>query len=127
MTDDSPRIRLRVLGVVSFSLLVALVARLWFLQVLNADAYEQQALANTERVVKVDAPRGRIFDRTGKLLVANRVVTTVSIDKAEFERALGGKSKLEARNEVLTRLAVEISESGHLTKVVDIERRMRNS
>ena len=77
--------------------------------------------------MKVDAPRGRIFDRNGKLLVDNRVVTTVSIDKAEFERALGGKSKADERNEVLTRLAVEISKSGQLTKVDDIERRMRNS
>src|SRR4051812_19340364 len=105
MTDDSPRIRLRVLGVVSFSLLVALVARLWFLQVLNADAYEQQAVANTVRVVKVDAPRGRIYDRNGTLLVDNRVVTTVSIDKSDFESAFGGRSKIAARKEVLTQLA----------------------
>jgi penicillin-binding protein 2 len=127
MSDDSPRIRLRVLGVVSFSLLVALVARLWFLQVLNADAYEQRAIANTERIVKVDAPRGRIFDRNGLLLVDNRVVTTVSIDKADFERALGGRSKAGERQEVLTDLAVEISRSGQLIKVDEIERILRNS
>jgi penicillin-binding protein 2 len=127
MTDDSPRIRLRVIGVVSFSLLVALVARLWFLQVLNADSYEQQAVANTERVVKIDAPRGRIFDAQGRLLVDNRVVTTVSIDKGVFERELGGKSRADEREQALTRLAVEISRSGQLIKVDDIERRMRNS
>ena len=28
---------------------MALVARLWFLQVMNADAYEQRAIANAER------------------------------------------------------------------------------
>jgi penicillin-binding protein 2 len=127
MTDESPRIRLRVLGVVSFSLLVALVARLWFLQVLNADAYEQQAIANAVRIVKVDAPRGRIFDRNGVLLVDNRVVTTVSIDKSEFENAFSGRAKAEERKAVLTRLAVEISKSGQLIKVDDIERKLRNS
>jgi penicillin-binding protein 2 len=127
MTDTSPRIRLRVLGVVSFSLLVALVARLWFLQILNVDAYEQQAIANTLRIVKVDAPRGRIFDAQDRLLVDNRVVTTVSIDKSEFERELGGSRRADERMAVLTRLAVEISRSGQLTKVEDIERRMRNS
>jgi penicillin-binding protein 2 len=127
MTDDSPRIRLRVLGVVSFSLLIALVARLWFLQVLNADAYEQQAIANAVRIVKVDAPRGRIFDRNGVLLVDNRVVTTVSIDKSEFENAFSGRSKAEARKAVLTSLAVEISKSGQLMKVDEIERKLRNS
>jgi penicillin-binding protein 2 len=127
MTDESPRFRLRVLGVVSFSLLVALVARLWFLQVLNADAYEQQAIANQTRIVKVDAPRGRIFDRNGVLLVDNRVVTTVSIDKSEFENAFAGRSKADERKAVLTRLAVEISKSGQLIKVDDIERKLRNS
>jgi penicillin-binding protein 2 len=127
MTDDSPRIRLRVLGVVSFSLLIALVARLWFLQVLNADAYEQQAIANLTRYVKVDAPRGRVFDAEGRILVDNRVVTTVSIDKSEFEDAFGGTRKADERRAVLTRLAVEISKSGQLIKVDDIETRLRNS
>ena len=78
MTDVVPRIRLRIIGVVAVSLLIALVARLWFLQVMNSEGYEQQAIANIERVVKVSAPRGRIFDAQGRVLVDNRVVTTLA-------------------------------------------------
>jgi penicillin-binding protein 2 len=126
MNDDQPRIRLRVIGVVSVSLLVALVARLWFLQVMNSESYEQRAIANTERVVRVPAPRGRIFDAQGRVLVDNKTVTMVSIDKAELERALPSR-KAEARKDMLTRLAVEISKSGQLVKVDDIERKLRNS
>ena len=114
---DVPRIRLRIIGVVAVSLLVALVARLWFLQVMNSEGYEQQAIANIERTVKVEAPRGRILDAQGRVLVDNRVVTTVSIDKAALARQFPGKGDAEARTAMLTRLAVEISESGYLIKV----------
>src|SRR5690349_8794926 len=120
MTDDLPRIRLRVIGVVAVSLLIALVARLWFLQVMNSESYEQRAIANTERVVRVPAPRGRIFDAKGRVLVDNKTVTMVSVDKAELERALPARGKAAARNQMLTKLAVEISKSGQLTKVDDI-------
>jgi penicillin-binding protein 2 len=124
---DVPRIRLRIIGVVAVSLLVALVARLWFLQVMNSEGYEQQAIANIERVVKVSAPRGRIFDAQGRVLVDNRVVTTVSIDKAALSREFPAKADAEERTAMLTRLAVEISGSGNLMKVDEIERKLRNS
>lgn len=124
MNADVPRIRLRILGVVAMSLLVALVARLWFLQIMNSESYEQRAVANIERVVKVPAPRGRIFDAKGRVLVDNRVVTMVSIDKAKLERELRSQAE---RTEMLTRLAVEISKSGDLIKVDEIERKLRNS
>ena len=126
--DDSPRIRLRVLGVVSFSLLVALVARLWFLQVLNADAYEQQAVANTERVVKVDAPRGRIFDADGR--AARRQPRRHDGEhrqggvRARARRqAQGGRAQRGARRGSRSRSR----RAGQLTKVDDIERKLRNS
>ena len=124
MNADVPRIRLRILGVVAMSLLLALVARLWFLQIMNSESYEQRAIANIERVVKVPAPRGRIFDAQGRVLVDNRVVTMVSIDKAKFERALPSEDE---QTEMLTRLAVEISKSGDLIKVGEIQRKLRNS
>ncbi|HEX7094364.1 MAG TPA: penicillin-binding transpeptidase domain-containing protein, partial [Acidimicrobiales bacterium] len=108
----------------SVSLLVALVARLWFLQIMNSESYEQRAIANIERVVKVPAPRGRIFDAKGRVLVDNRIVTMVSIDKARLEREVPDEDE---RRAVLTRLAVEISKSGDLIKVDEIERKLRNS
>jgi penicillin-binding protein 2 len=127
MTDDAPRIRLRIIGVVAISLFVALIARLYFLQIMNSQSYEQQAVANIQREVRVPAPRGRIFDAKGNLLVDNKVITVVSIDKAGLERALPAGRKPEERREMLTRLAVEISRSGRLTKVADIETALKNS
>ncbi len=46
--------------------------RLWYLQVLSSDKYLKQAQNNQVRDVTVQAPRGEILDRNGKVLVDNR-------------------------------------------------------
>jgi len=51
--------------------LVVLGCWLWRLQILGADNYRVLAEANRVRKVPVLAPRGRIFDREGRLLVDN--------------------------------------------------------
>ncbi|WP_263368155.1 penicillin-binding protein 2 [Edaphobacter bradus] len=51
--------------------LVVLSAGLWRLQVLGADNFRALAEANRVRKVPVLAPRGRLFDREGRLLVDN--------------------------------------------------------
>jgi penicillin-binding protein 2 len=57
-------------------ILVLLTLGLWNLQVLGADNYRVQAEQNRIRKVPVLAPRGRIFDREGRLLVDNYPSTT---------------------------------------------------
>ena len=57
--------------------LVILGVGLWNLQVLGADSYRSQAEANRIRKVPVLAPRGRIFDREGRLIVDNYPSTTL--------------------------------------------------
>jgi penicillin-binding protein 2 len=52
-------------------ILVILVSGLWRLQVLNAESFRSLAEANRIRKVPILAPRGRLFDREGRLLVDN--------------------------------------------------------
>src|SRR5215469_14204917 len=52
-------------------ILVILAAGLWRLQVVGADNFRALAEANRIRKVPVLAPRGRLFDREGRLLVDN--------------------------------------------------------
>ncbi|NUQ27650.1 MAG: penicillin-binding protein 2 [Acidobacteriaceae bacterium] len=52
-------------------LLVVLLAGLWRLQVVSADNYRVLAEQNRVRKVPIMAPRGKIFDREGRLLVDN--------------------------------------------------------
>lgn len=84
MTADNPRLRLAVLAVVALSLFAALFTRLWYLQVLSAPDYRLQAQANQLRTVLEPAPRGRILDRNGKVLVDNRASNVVAIDRSKL-------------------------------------------
>lgn len=52
-------------------MMLALVAGLWRLQVLNVENFKQLAEQNRIRQVPILAPRGKLFDRYGRLLVDN--------------------------------------------------------
>ncbi len=124
---DSNRLRLRVLGVVAFSLFAALFGRLWFLQVLEAENFEVTAQANITRSIRIEAPRGQILDRNGRVLVENRLSTVVTVNRDEHVRELEARGldtvaeRAEFRAEMFRDLAQELSQSGQLTKVADLE------
>jgi penicillin-binding protein 2 len=52
-------------------ILAVLLVGLWRLQVLNSESFRSLAEANRIRKVPILAPRGKIFDREGRLLVDN--------------------------------------------------------
>jgi penicillin-binding protein 2 len=81
VTPEASRLRLAVLGVVVLSLFAAMLARLWYLQVLAAPTYRTEAQQNRVRIVVTEAPRGRILDRHGRVLVGNRVVSAVVVSR----------------------------------------------
>jgi penicillin-binding protein 2 len=81
---------------VSFAVVVG---QLWRLQIVHTQGYQSQADTNRFRLVAVDAPRGVIYDRQGRLLVENIPSYTISIVPA----ALPEDS--QARYTVLARLA----------------------
>jgi penicillin-binding protein 2 len=122
MTPDSPRTRLRVLAVVCVSLFSVLIARLWYLTVLTGDEFQQRAEANTLSRVFEQAPRGRIRDVTGRVLVDNRVVSVLGVDRDELDAALPPKTKAAERDALVTRIATELSRAGNLTKVAEIQK-----
>ena len=59
-----------------FFLLIA--ARLWYLQVIKAEHFDNLAQRNRTRYLPISAPRGTIYDRHGDILVGNRPSFTVS-------------------------------------------------
>ena len=102
MITDAPRVRMGVLAIVVCSLFAALFARMWYLQVLTADEFRVAAEQNAVRTVVEPAPRGRILDRNGIVLVDNRPSNVVAIDTAVLPA--------EERDEVLERLAPILGE-----------------
>jgi len=92
----TPQLALRVaiLGGVAFALFAIVFFRLWYLQVLSGDKFLAQATVNRVRELRIQAPRGKIVDRKGKIIVANKLAVVVEIDPAklpEAERELAGK------------------------------------
>ncbi|MBA3654857.1 MAG: hypothetical protein H0W70_11780, partial [Actinobacteria bacterium] len=81
MTQELPRLRLSVLGVVVISLFAALFSRLWYLQVMDSQNFQVAAKANQVRIVYEPAPRGRILDRNGTVLVDNRFRFVVTLSR----------------------------------------------
>lgn len=79
-------LRLNVIGMVVISLFVALVARLWYLQVMASSEYKLAATQNQVRTVYEPAPRGRILDRDGVVLVDNRISYVVEVDRSKFDQ-----------------------------------------
>ena len=103
--DDSfLGIRIGVLLLVTLSLFAVLAFRLWFLQILSGDQYVATAANNRVREVAVEAPRGVIYDRNGRILVENRAGLSVGLlpmdmpdpdrEPAEFQKEIAGLAQL---------------------------------
>jgi penicillin-binding protein 2 len=119
--NDSAQLRLRLIGVVIVSLMAALVARLWFLQSVENEVLQSIAEGNHLKEVLTPASRGLILDAKGRPLVTNKRVTVVSIDLADLDRVYPLNKADDKRKQMLTNLATELSRSGRLTKLADLE------
>jgi penicillin-binding protein 2 len=119
MDIESPRLRLSILAIVVVSLFGALFARLWYLQVMAAPEYQVEAEANRVRLLVEEAPRGRILDVNGNVLVDNRTSLVVTVNRQD----LNGLTDDE-RAALLLRLSQTLTAYGTPTKVTTIERRL---
>ncbi|MDQ7819411.1 MAG: penicillin-binding protein 2 [Armatimonadota bacterium] len=80
MVDTPPPTRrLQAFSAVVAVLLGILLVRLWQVQVLQGAAYFRQSEDNRIREYTLAAPRGIIYDRRGRPLVANRPAFTVAV------------------------------------------------
>jgi penicillin-binding protein 2 len=77
----TPKLALRVavFGGIALVAFGVIFFRLWYLEVLSGDKYLAEARNNQQREIKVEAPRGQIVDRNGRLLVENRTGLAVKV------------------------------------------------
>jgi penicillin-binding protein 2 len=77
----TPQLALRVaiLGGVALVAFVVLFFRLWSLQVLSGTEYLNAAQSNQLRLIRVEAPRGPLLDRHGRVVVSNVAGTAVQL------------------------------------------------
>jgi penicillin-binding protein 2 len=69
---------LRTVIIVAFAILAA---NLFHLTVIRHSFYQDQALENRQDRFRVRAPRGRIYDRDGNLLVANQYIADIIVPR----------------------------------------------
>jgi penicillin-binding protein 2 len=85
MTSPRLRNRAELIPLLIVALLFSILAvRLFFLQVVRAQTYQRLSEENRIRMVPLDAPRGRILDRNGEVLVCNRPSYVISITPFEL-------------------------------------------
>lgn len=95
--EDRTRGRIAAVGVMIVVLFGVLGARLWFLQVLSGPSLAQSAERNRVRIVSVEAPRGRILDRNGKVLVRNKTTLAVGIRRDALPKETAARRSLKKR------------------------------
>ena len=95
--SERSSLRLLVLQVLVLSLLMTLLARLWYLQVIAGDQYQAASSSNSVRSVITPALRGAILDDQGRPLVENRTTVVVTVDRTVLaEQKDDGESVLRA-------------------------------
>lgn len=73
-------LRLAIFGGVAVVLFAVLFLRLWLLQVVDGETYLAEAKNNRTRSFRTSAPRGKILDRNGEVLVANRTSLALQVN-----------------------------------------------
>ena len=87
----TPKLALRVgiLGMLALAVFATLFLRLWSLQVLNGEQLLRASQNNQRRDIRVQAPRGPILDRNGKVLVTNVPGRAVQIWSSDLPKRRG--------------------------------------
>jgi len=78
--------RIGILGFLVLTAFAVLFVRLWALQVLSGNQFLQAAENNQLRDIRVEAPRGPIKDRYGRILVDNKGGTAIKIWPADLPK-----------------------------------------
>jgi len=76
-------VRLEILRYLALVIFVILSGRLWYLQVMNKQAYAERAEMNRTRVLPIPARRGNIFDRNGRLLASSQPSYNIVISRKD--------------------------------------------
>lgn len=92
--------RFRYLYFLLISVALILFLRLWYLQILRGDEFKQIAEENRLKKLRVEAPRGMIFDRNRQILLDNYPTFNVVITPQYFNQATK-----EEREKILEKLS----------------------
>ena len=99
-----------VLGFVYIFVLLIIFSRLFKLQILDGEYYQDNYIQKTEKTLTTQATRGNIYDRNGELLAYNRLAYAITV------RDNGDYKKYNDRNAMIYRLVKILNK--HNEKVI---------
>jgi penicillin-binding protein 2 len=102
--EQTSALRITLLASVVVLFLVALVSRLWFLQILAGQRFDELSQDQAVRIVTTEAPRGRVLTAGGEALLDNRRSPTVVVDR-QVLLDLSGQPRDDGAERVLADLA----------------------
>jgi penicillin-binding protein 2 len=79
-------IRIGTIQIIAFVLLSVLGARLYYLQVVKGEYYDDKAENQRIRLIPIPAPRGAIFDRNGNILVDSRPTYNITLSNEPIKK-----------------------------------------
>jgi len=82
-TSQNLRVRLRIIQILVIAILSVLGVRLYMLQVVRGQLYAEIAENQRRRRLPIPAPRGVIFDRSGKVLVDSQPIYNVILSRED--------------------------------------------
>ena len=102
--------RLLVLSAVMLLLFSMILARIFSLQIVNGEKYQENFVLRIERTLSEEATRGNIYDCNGKLLAYNELAYSVSISDSGSYR--NDRVKAETINPQLAEIVQMLDRNG---------------
>ena len=102
---DDERVRIHLLLVAVVIALGSLAGFMWQVQVVDQSVYRSREQWKSMRRVRIPAPRGRILDRHGRVLAANRPNYCVAIYVEELRRPGNAANTVDAVEDMLNTLS----------------------
>ena len=90
-------LRVAILGGIGLVAFAIIFLRLWYLEVLSGDEYLAEAQNNQVREFTVQAPRGKVVDRHGQVLVDNRTALELQVKETDLPASAERRARLFAR------------------------------
>lgn len=83
--SESVKKRFKILGWIIAIILVVLILRLVYLQLIKGDEYRKESVVNAIRSISISAPRGDIVDKNGVKLAISRPSFSIDIIKSDVK------------------------------------------
>lgn len=110
--------RLAILGVLFGFLFLALISRLYRLQILEGAANQEEFMSSIMKTQRLAGSRGNIYDRNGNLLASNRLSYDITLEDSQNYRS--NKERQRSLNGIAYQLIRLVQDENKLNTVLPI-------